>query len=212
MSWLSRAWNEHVLPVAIEGCCGERSIARQREKVVPSAQGRVLEIGVGSGLNLAFYDPARVDEIVAVDPSHALLAKAAPRARTIGPRVHLVERSIEELELDDASFDTVVVTYTLCSVPDPARALDVIRRALAPGGQLVISEHGLAPDAAPRAWQHRLNTGWRRLAGGCNLDRPVPALLAAAGFDTSALEEAYLPGARWLNYHYWGVLSRQESR
>ncbi len=207
MSWLSRAWDERILPFAIERCCGQRSIARQREKVVPEARGRVLEVGVGSGLNLAFYDPSRVEEVLAIDPSPALLAKAQARVEEgAATKIRLQERTVDALDVPDGSFDTVVITYTLCSVPDPARALITLRRALAPGGRLVLSEHGLAPDAGPSGWQHRLNPVWSRLGGGCHLDRDVPKLLAETGFDVGALEQAYLPGPRWLNYHYWGVL------
>lgn len=208
--WLSRVWETHVLPVAVERCCGQRSIERQRDKILPSARGRVLEIGVGSGLNLAHYDPSQVEEIVAVDPSPALLRIAERRARERGLPVRIVEGRAEDVAELGGGFDTVVLTYTLCSIPDPARALAEVRRALAPGGKLVLSEHGQAPDRAPLAWQRRLDPVWSRLAGGCHLDRPVRALLEEAGFDVSGLEAMYLPGWRWLNYHFFGVLPRRE--
>lgn len=208
-SWLARVWADHAMPLAVECVCAGRSIDRQRAKVVPLAAGRVLEVGVGTGLNLPHYDPDRVEEIVAVDPSEALLARARERARSVRTPVRVLRGSAEHVDAPDAGFDTVVVTYTLCTVPDAARALAEIDRVLAPGGRLVISEHGLAPDRAPRAWQRRLDPVWSRLGGGCHLDRPMRALLERAGFGVVALEERYLPGPRWLNYHYFGVLSRE---
>lgn len=205
-SWVARTWADHVLPVAVELVCAQRSLERQREKVVPSARGRVLEVGVGSGLNLSHYDPDRVEEIVAIDPSEALLALARERVEQVRARVRLELGSAESIDAPDASFDSVVVTYSLCSIPDAARALDEIARVLRPGGQLLVSEHGLAPDRGPRAWQRRLDPVWSRLGGGCHLDRPMRELIERAGFDVSSLSEMYLPGPRWLNYHYWGVL------
>ncbi|MCZ7679758.1 MAG: methyltransferase domain-containing protein [Sandaracinaceae bacterium] len=207
--WLARTWADHAMPLAVEYVCAQRSIDRQRAKLVPLAAGRVLEVGVGTGLNLPFYDPDRVEEIVAVDPSEALLVRARERARSVRPPVRIVRGSADSIDAPDASFDAVVVTYTLCTVPDPARALAEIARVLAPAGRLLISEHGLAPDRAPRAWQRRLDPVWSRLGGGCHLDRPMRALARDAGFDVGALEERYLPGPRWLNYHYFGALSRE---
>lgn len=198
------------MPVAIERFCGQGSVERQRRKVVPAARGRVLELGIGSGLNLPHYDPRQVDEVIGVDPSAELLAKAARRASTLGVPARLVQGGIDDLSADEGTFDTVVLTYTLCTIPEPAEALATVARLLAPKGRLVVSEHGAAPDAAPRAWQARLDPVWHRVAGGCHLDRSVVSLLRAAGFDVRALESAYLPGPRWLNHHTWGVLPRAE--
>jgi ubiquinone/menaquinone biosynthesis C-methylase UbiE len=207
-SWISRLWSEHVLPVAVDRCCGQRHVERQRRKVVPAARGRVLELGIGTGLNLAHYDPEQVREVVAIDPSRALLERARARAVESPVPVHLSEGTAEALEHDRASFDTVVVTYALCTIPAPARALAEVARVLAPGGLFVVLEHGASPDPGPRAWQRRLDPAWSRLGGGCHLGRPMRALIEEAGFDTGALEEGYLPGPRWLNYHYWGALER----
>ncbi|HJL14193.1 MAG TPA: methyltransferase domain-containing protein [Sandaracinaceae bacterium LLY-WYZ-13_1] len=207
LSPVTRLWNDRVLPVAVELVCAQGPIDRQRAKVVPEAEGRVLELGVGSGLNFEHYDPARVEAVVGLDPSGPLLAKARPRAGRHRFDVELVEGSAEAIPHPEESFDTVVVTYSLCSIPDPARALAEIRRVLRTTGRLVFSEHGRAPDAWPHFTQRRLNPMWSRLGGGCHLDRDVPTLLASAGFDTAGVESMYLPGPRWLNYHYWGVLS-----
>ncbi len=201
---MSDNWYERVvLPYLINLACGTRPIARQRLKVVPLARGRVLEVGIGTGLNMPFYDKARVRSIVGVDPSLRMHRLALRRIRDSGLAVELVGLSAEKLAAADASFDTVVCTYTLCTIPDPASALREMRRVLAPGGKLLFSEHGLAPDADVRGWQARLQPLWRRVSGGCMLDRDIPALLAAAGFQPE-VQSRYLPGPRFLSYHYWG--------
>ena len=203
---MSASWYErHLLPYLIDFACGMKPVRRQREKVVPLARGRVLEIGIGTGLNLAYYDKARIERVVGLDPALEMHRLARRRMRRAGLEVELVGLSAERIPFDDAQFDTVVLTYTLCSIPDPLAALKEMRRMLKPGGRLVFSEHGAAPEASVRRWQARLNPLWSKLAGGCRLDRDVPALLAATGFRSSDLEAAYLPGPRPLTYNYWGT-------
>ncbi|KGM39061.1 phospholipid methyltransferase [Aquabacterium sp. NJ1] len=199
-SWYDR----HVLPYLIDMACGIRPVARQREKVVPLAQGRVLEIGIGTGLNIPFYDKARVARITGVDPALRMHGLAQKRIAQAGLDVDLIGLSAERLPVEDASFDTVVCTYTLCTIPDPAAALAEMRRVLKPGGKLLFSEHGRAPDANVSKWQTRLQPYWSKLAGGCMLDRDVPFLLRDAGFQ-SDVQSSYLPGPRFVSYHYWGI-------
>lgn len=199
-SWYDR----HVLPYLIDMACGIRPVARQREKVVPLAQGQVLEVGIGTGLNIPFYDKARVTRITGVDPALRMHSLAQKRIAQAGLDVDLIGLSAEKLPVDDASFDTVVCTYTLCTIPDPAAALAEMRRVLKLGGKLLFSEHGRAPDANVSKWQTRLQPYWSKLAGGCMLDRDVPLLLRDAGFQ-SDVQSAYLPGPRFVSYHYWGV-------
>lgn len=199
MNWYER----HVLPHVLDLACGVKPVRRQRQKIIPSAHGDVLEVGIGTGLNVPFYDKARVHRVVGVDPSLELHALAQQRIDAAGLKVELVGLSAERLPLADASFDTVVCTYTLCSIPDPASALAEMRRVLRPGGRLLFSEHGRAPDEGVRRWQHRLQPLWGPLAGGCKLSMDVPALLKDAGFD-ARVEAAYLPGPRFVSYHYWG--------
>ncbi len=180
-------------------------VAREcRTLLVPQSSGDVLEIGIGSGLNLPFYSPA-VRTLCGVDPSEKLLRMARRRAQ--GRALQLVCGSAEELPAPSASFDTVVITWTLCSIPSPARALAEMRRVLKPGGQLLFVEHGLAPDPAVRRWQRRINPLWRRLAGGCNLDRPVDTLIEAAGFHIEELSAQYVPGPKPLTFFYQGKAS-----
>ncbi len=201
---MSDSWYErNVLPYLINLACGTRPISKQRMKVIPQARGRVLEVGIGTGLNMPFYDKARVRSIVGVDPALRMHQLALRRIRASGLAVELVGLSAEELAADDASFDTVVSTYTMCTIPDPVSALREMRRVLAPGGKLLFSEHGRAPDPDVRGWQRRLQPYWSRVAGGCMLGRDIPALLSEAGFKAD-VQSRYIPGPRFLSYHYWG--------
>jgi SAM-dependent methyltransferase len=198
-------WGDHVVPWLIEKACRSKEILEERKRWIPRAHGEVLELGVGSGLNLAFYDAARVSKVTGIDPSAPLLAKAAVRAREAPVLVELVRGTAEQLPFADRTFDSAVVTYSLCSVPDPARALDELRRVLRPGAELVFVEHGLARDAGPRGWQRRLTPMWSRVSGGCHLDRDVAALLRDAGFRSDDLLAAYTAGPRWLSFTYEGT-------
>ena len=196
-----------LLPRLIDCACGLGVVSRQRARVVPRAHGRVLEIGIGTGLNLAHYDAGRVTGIVGVDPGVEMHPLALRRAREAGLAVELMPLSAETLPAPDASFDSIVCTYSLCTIPDPAAALAEMRRVLKPGGELLFSEHGRAPDPRVRAWQQRLQPVWTPLAGGCQLGRDIPALLAAAGF-TAELHSRYLHRPHFAGYHYWGWAGR----
>jgi ubiquinone/menaquinone biosynthesis C-methylase UbiE len=199
-------WYERrVLPWLLDLACGIRPFWRQRQKVVPLASGRVLEIGIGTGLNLAHYDKARVDHVVGLDPGVEMHALVRRRASPAGITVELVALSAERIPFEDGAFDTVLSTYTLCTIPDPVAALKEMRRVLKPSGQLIFCEHGLAGDASVRAWQHRLTPAWSRVAGGCQLDRDIPGLLRQAGLRCVDLQTGYLPGPRPLGYNFWGV-------
>lgn len=200
-SWYAR----HIVPWATDLACGSRHVRRQREKVVPRARGRVLEIGIGTGLNLAHYDRTQVAKLVALDPALAMHRLARRRIARSGLEVELLGVSAEAIPLPDASIDSVLVTYSLCTIPEPLAALAEMRRVLAPGGRLIFCEHGLAPDEGVRRWQHRVAPCWARIAAGCHLNRDIPALLRAAGFESPDLESGYLPGPRWLTYSYWGT-------
>ena len=201
---MSESWYERtVLPYLLDLACGIGPIQRQREKVVPLASGRVLEIGMGTGLNLPFYDRGRVKSIVGVDPALQMHKLALKRSLAAGIAVELVGVSAERLPVADASFETVVSTYTLCSIPDPLAALRELRRALVPGGKLLFCEHGRAPDEGVLRWQTRLQPYWMKIAGGCHLNRDIPALLEEAGFKPQ-VQSRYIPGPRIFSYHFWG--------
>jgi ubiquinone/menaquinone biosynthesis C-methylase UbiE len=199
-------WYERrVLPWLLDLACGIRPFWRQRQKVVPLARGRVLEVGIGTGLNLAHYDKARVDQVVGLDPGVEMHPLARRRANAAGITVQLVALSAERIPFEDGAFDTVLSTYTLCTIPDPVAALKEMRRVLKPAGRLIFCEHGLARDASVRAWQHRLTPAWSRVGGGCQLDRDIPGLLQQAGFRCLDLQTGYLPGPRPFGYNFWGV-------
>lgn len=201
-------WADHVLPHLIERTCGRGAISAERIRWVPRAHGQVLEIGVGTGLNLPFYDPARVERVLGVEPAATLLSRAAPRARGAPVPVEFLQARAEAIPLPDSSFDSAVVSYSLCSIDDPGAALREIWRLLRPGGELFFIEHGLAPDARTRRWQRWLTPAWRRLGGGCRLDRDIFADLHGGGFQTEETSAAYIEGASWLSYTYQGVARR----
>jgi SAM-dependent methyltransferases len=171
---------------------------------VPLAQGRVLEVGIAPGLNMRYYDKTRVTKIVGLDPGLELQPLARQRIAQAGLEVELVGLSAEKIPLPDASFDTVLITYTLCTIPDALAALKEMRRVLKPTGRLLYCEHGRAPDASVRRWQERLQPLWGKVAGGCHLGRDIPALLQAAGFRLPEPHTRYLPGPRPFTFHYWG--------
>lgn len=198
-------YGRYVLPRVIHFTCGLKPNMRQREKVVPHARGRVLEVGIGSGLNLPFYDPANVSKVWGLDPASEMTRIAERAARSLPFEVEFIGLPGDEIPLDDGSVDTVVVTYTLCTIPDAAAALRQMSRVLRPGGELLFCEHGAAPDASVRRWQDRLNPLWKRLGGGCNLNRPIPALIEAGGFRIKKLDTMYIPGWRPASFNYWGV-------
>jgi SAM-dependent methyltransferase len=198
-------YERHLLPRLIACGCGSKPIRYQRRKIVPRARGRVLELGIGGGLNLAFYDPSKVASVTGVDPSEALRRRALAAPRPEGLTVEVLDGEAEHLPFEAADFDTVVCTFTLCSVRDPAATLAEAMRVLKPGGSFLFSEHGLAPDENVRRWQRRLEPLQKRLAGGCHLTRPVAASIAAAGFRLYEVETMYLPGTpRPLGWAEWG--------
>jgi ubiquinone/menaquinone biosynthesis C-methylase UbiE len=201
-------YNRYVLPRLLDYAMRDKPIMRQRAKVVPLANGRVLEIGVGSGLNLSFYDKSKVDEVVGLDPSPELNVMARKRAAEAGLDVDWLALSSERIPLPDASVDSIVITYTMCTIPDVHSALLEMRRVLRSGAHMYFSEHGRAPDASVRKWQDRLNPMWGRIAGGCNINRDVPRMLEDAGLHIDQIDTMYLPGPRPLTYTYWGSASK----
>lgn len=191
-------YNQYILPRLIDGAMRDARFTPYRRRVLAAAQGRVLEIGAGSGVNLPFYSE-RATEIVGLEP-HPKLQALAERT---GLRV--IRGSAQAIPLEGGSVDTVVSTWTLCSIPDPGAALREMRRVLRPGGRLLFVEHGLAPDAGVQRWQRRLTPVWRHVAGGCHLDRDIPALIRAAGFEIVQLETGHMEGPRPMTFMYEGA-------
>jgi len=201
VSW----YDEKILPRMINAACRGKPTQKQREKIVPRASGDVLEIGFGSGLNLPHYDRGKVRRIWGLEPSSGMRKIAAEPIAKSGLEVELIDLPGEEIPLDDNCVDTVLITFTLCTIPDMASALEGMRRAMKPDGQLLFCEHGKAPDANVVKWQDRLNPAWRKIAGGCNMNRDIPAALVAAGFEISDDNRMYIPGIKALSYNSWGA-------
>jgi SAM-dependent methyltransferase len=199
-------YSRYVGPKFVSCLCSMDDIAAERERVVPLARGVVLEIGMGPGLNLPFYDPGKVTKVIGVDPNQAFLSLGEARHRVSPVPLKIIQAPAEALPLEDASADTAVITYTLCSVEDPEQTLREVRRVLKADGRVLFLEHGLSPESDVARWQHRLNPIWRSLAVGCNLTRPVAELFRRAGFSIQDMEEYYLGGApRVLGFHCRGV-------
>jgi ubiquinone/menaquinone biosynthesis C-methylase UbiE len=197
-------YEKFILPKITEFLCSGKPIMYQRKKVVPLAKGRVLEIGIGSGLNLQFYDSSNVEYIWGLDISAQMRKMAEKRAKSIQSKVEFIGRSGNEIPLESNSVDTVLVTYTLCTIPDVGQALSEMSRVLMPGGELIFCEHGLAPDKDVRRWQNLMNPIWKRMGGGCNLNRPIPNLIEQGGFKINNIETMYIPGWKPASFNYWG--------
>ena len=197
-------YDRHVLPYLIDFACGMGAVMKARSQLVPQARGRVLEVGIGSGLNLGFYDPQRVEVVVGVDPSADMQRLARERAARCQVPVEMIALELGQIQAADASFDDIVCTFTLCTIPDAIAALREMRRVLKPGGRLLFCEHGLAPDLPVVRWQKRLTPLWKPLAGGCHLDRDIPALIGAGGFHIRELSTGYLKGPRPMTHVYRG--------
>ena len=200
-----RFYNTKILPRLIHWVCSQKDFSRQREKIVPLASGRVLEVGMGSGLNLPFYDASNIDRVWGLEPDEALLELAGERAGKAAFDVSFIHRSGEEIPLENRSMDTVLVTYTLCTIPDVGKALGEMRRVLKPGGRLLFCEHGRAPDGKVAAWQDRITPAWKKVSGGCRLNRPIPALIREGGFKIDRLKEGYNGPIRITGFTYRGV-------
>lgn len=199
-----------VLPPILDLVMQQKHLTQYRRAVVAAARGRVLEIGVGSGLNFPLYGK-QVELVCGIDPSPRLLAIARRRAKGLGVPVDFLLGSATAIPLADDSVDTVVMTWTLCSIPDPLAALREMRRVLKPDGNLCFVEHGLSPDPGVERWQHRITPAWRRIAGGCHLDRKIDELIRLAGFELTNLHVEYAPGPRAMSYMYEGCACRSHS-
>lgn len=192
-----------ILPLLLHLAMRSRRLTQYRQQVIGAARGRLLEIGVGSGLNLPFYGQA-VDCLWAIDPSPELLRLARNQATRTRVPLSLIRASAEQLPFADAAFDTIVITWTLCSIANPVAALIEMRRVLQPGGQLLFVEHGLSPEPSIARWQRRLTPCWKRIGGGCHLDRKMDDLIRAAGFRIEAIDAAYMHGPKPWTFMYRG--------
>lgn len=202
-------YENKILPHLLHLACGNQVVDRQRARVVPEAHGRVLEVGMGSGLNIPHYNPDKVELVWGLEPSEGMRRKAGKNVAAAPFQVQWLDLSAEEIPLENASADTVVLTYTLCTIPDWHAALQEMRRVLKPGGRLLFCEHGSAPDEVVRKWQDRINPVWRTVAGGCNVNRAIPRLITDAGFGIDRMESGYLPKTpKFAGFNYWGAASK----
>lgn len=196
-------YQDRIVPHLVNLAMRNRQLLPYRERVISGAQGRVLEIGIGSGMNIPLYRP-QTRELLGLEPAPCLIAMARQAIKGSALPVALVEGTGEAIPLDDASVDTVVSTWTLCTIPDPTRALRQMRRVLKPGGRLLFVEHGLAPEPSVQRWQNWLTPGWKRLGGGCHLNRPIRRLIEDAGFHIERLDTGYLAGRNPMTFMYEG--------
>lgn len=200
-------WERYVVPNLISCACSSRPIMKQRAKVVPKADGVVLELGCGSGTNFAMYDAGRVEKLYALEPAPGMIVKAKRTAGElgIGKSIEFLETGAENIPLPDKSVDTAVITFVLCTIPDWAGALAETRRVLKPGGKILFTEHGLAPDEGISKWQRRVEPVWKSLAGGCHLTRDTLGLLREGGFRSDDAETMYLPNTpKIAGFVSWG--------
>ena len=201
-------YNKYILPKIINAGCGTKPIRKQREKVLPLCKGIVLEIGCGSGLNFSFYEENNIDKLYALQPDKEMLRQAESVVKEVNFPITFLETGAEKIPLEDDSIDTALLTYTLCTIPDPLAALLEIRRVLKKGGKLVFCEHGMAPENNVKKMQNFINSFWPIFVGGCNLNRDIPSLIKDAGFLVDNLETMYLPKTpKWFGYNYWGSAS-----
>jgi len=199
-----RFYAKYILPRLIELAMRNKDTARLRAEWIPHARGEVLEIGIGSGLNLPFYSP-EVQRVYGVDPSVELQQMARNRAGKSPVEVEFLPQSAEEpLPLVKASIDTAVVTWTLCSIPNPSEALRQAKRVLKPSGRIIFVEHGRSSDPDVVVWQDRITPAWKRIGGDCHLNRKIDDLITGAGFQIVELRTNYLPGPRPMTYTYQG--------
>jgi ubiquinone/menaquinone biosynthesis C-methylase UbiE len=197
-------YEEWIVPPLIDWSMRNKRLRPYRERTAGAAEGRVLDIGIGSGLNLPFY-ARQAREIFGLDPSPPLLARAQSMAARTQTPVHLLEGSAERIPLADHSIDTVVMTWTGCSIPEICAALEEMRRVLRAGGRLLFVEHGRAPDPGVARWQDRLDPFWQRFSGGCHLNRKIDDLLSDAGFQVGRLATGYIPGPKIMTFFYEGA-------
>lgn len=197
-------YNKYLLPKVVNWACKQKPTRKQREKIIPLANGQILEIGIGSGLNLPFYNEKNVAHLTAIDPSIEIWNQNNFDTKDLPFDFEFIEASAENIPTDSNKFDSIVITYTLCSIKDVAIAFDEIRRVLKPNGQFFFCEHGKAPDKSVQKWQNMINPIWEKLGGGCTLNRDIPSIIKDNGFQINKMESMYIPGWKPASFNYWG--------
>ncbi|WP_273275571.1 class I SAM-dependent methyltransferase [Maribacter polysiphoniae] len=198
-------YNKYILPTVIDLACKQSSSMLQRMKVIPLATGNVLEIGIGSGLNLPIYNSENVKHLTAIDPSKELWVKNIIDTKNLPFEFAFTQAFAENIPEEDNKFDTVVITYALCTISDTNKALAEVRRVLKPNGKLIFCEHGKAPDRVIQKWQNLINPLWKNIGGGCNLNRDIPFIIEENGFKINDLEKMYISEWKPMSFNYWGT-------
>ena len=203
---ISSLYEKYALPKILDCCSSTKPVNYQRNKIVPLAKGKVLEIGIGSGLNMPYYAGSSVEKIIGLDPSEELNEIALKKAKDTQMNVDFILNGAEEISLPKNSIDTVLVTYTLCTIPQVSEALNEMKRVLKDDGMFLFCEHGIAPDKNIVNWQNRINPLWGKLFGGCNINRDIPKIIQQSGLKINKLEQMYLPSTpKIVGYNYWGM-------
>lgn len=198
-------YDAHIMPRVIGCACSTGQVLKRRAMVVPLARGDVFELGCGCGINQQFYDVDTVSSYSGIDPHEGMLETAREAAATIGWQADMRQGVGEDIPFASGSFDTVVCTFTLCTVQNPKQVLSEMRRILRPGGTALFLEHGRAPDTNVAKWQDRIEPVWKKLAGGCHLTRPIFSAFEAAGFEVNELGKGYMPKTpKWAMWNEWG--------
>ena len=199
-------YEKKILPKVLDLLCGSSPINYQRKKIVPKVSGNVLEIGIGSGLNLPHYNVSNISNITALDPAEELTDIAKKRISELDLDIDVINCGAEEIPLESKSFDSILVTYTLCSIENLDDSMREIRRVMKDDGNLFFCEHGIAPDLKTKNWQNRINPIWKRLMGGCNINRDIPEIISNSKLEITDLETMFLPGTpRIAGFNYWGT-------
>ena len=205
---ISNLYDKFVLPKLLDVCCSTKPINYQRNKIVPNAKGDILEVGIGSGLNIPYYDPKKINKIIGLDPSEELNEMAKENAAKSDINIDILIAGAEEIPLPSNSIDTVLITYTLCTIPNLADSLKEIKRVMKNDAEMIFCEHGIAPDLRIQNWQNKINPLWGKLFGGCNINRDIPTILVNSEFKIQTLEQMYLPSTpKIVGYNYWGEAS-----
>lgn len=199
-------YEKKILPKVLDLLCGSSPINYQRKKIVPKVSGNVLEIGIGSGLNLPHYNVSNISNITALDPAEELTDIAKKRISKLDLDIDVINCGAEEIPLESKSFDSILVTYTLCSIENLDDSMKEIRRVIKDDGTLFFCEHGIAPDLKTKNWQNRINPIWKRLMGGCNINRDIPEIISNSKLEIVDLETMFLPSTpRIAGFNYWGT-------
>ena len=205
---IKRSYEKYILPKLLDACCSTKPVNYQRNKIVPHVKGTVLEIGIGSGLNIPYYNKSNINKVYGLDPSAELCGIAERAAYKNEIDINFLIDGAEEIKLSSNIIDTILVTYTLCSITNLNDALKEIKRVMKPEANILFCEHGIAPDLNVSKWQNRINPLWVKLFGGCNINRDIPLILSDSGFKVNNLQQMYLPNTpKIVGYNYWGTAS-----